>query len=227
MPSRSTGRTLLPSVVLLLTLAAAGAPAAAETAYVSDELVINFRSLPSTNGRIAKMLSAGTPLEVLERQPEGEWVRVRTRDGDEGWVLQQYLTDVPVAADRLEAANREVERLTRTVTDLQERLANVESARSEAEQSTSSLTGQVSQLEQELAEIKRVSAGALETAEENQRLNELNARLREELDQLVDERDELTANSQQRWMMIGGGLVLGGLILGMLIKSRPRRSAWT
>jgi SH3 domain protein len=217
----------VPLAAIVLLVITAGAPVWAETAYVSDELVINFRSLPSANGRIAKLLPAGTRLEVMERQSDGEWARVQTSDGDEGWVLQQYLSAEPVAAQRLESANREVERLTRTVTDLQERLDSVQSARSEAEQSSSNLTSEVSRLEQELAEIRQVSASALETAEENRRLNELNARLRNELDALVEEREYLAANSRQRWMMIGGGLVLGGLILGMIVKSRPRRSAWT
>ena len=37
----------------------------------------------------------------------------------------------------------------------------------------------------------------------------------------------LEAAAEQRWLMIGGGLVLAGLVLGLVIKSRPRRSAWT
>ncbi|HEX7037405.1 MAG TPA: TIGR04211 family SH3 domain-containing protein [Pseudomonadales bacterium] len=217
---------LLAGLLTVLGLSAP-APADAETAWVSDELIINFRSIPASNGRILKLLPAGTRLEVIERQPEGEWARVRTQGGDEGWVEQQYLVREPIAAHRLEAANREVERLTRTVADLREQLAGVQAARTQAEQSSSNLTGEVSRLEQELAEIKRISSSALETAAENQRLNELNARLRQELDALVEERDELVANSRQRWMMIGGGLVLGGLVLGMIVKSRPRRSAWT
>lgn len=217
---------LLAAMLLLCAALGVSAPLAAQTRYVSDELVINFRSLPSNEGRILKSLTSGTRLEVLEMQEAGEWARVRTRDGSEGWVRQQYLVDQPVAADRLEAANREVERLTRTVADLRERLATVQSARSEAEQRTSALSSRVEELEQELSEIKRISSGAMEMAAENQRLNELNARLRDELNDLVSERDRLASNSRERWLMIGGGLVLGGLLLGMIIKSRPRRSAW-
>ena len=81
--------------------------------------------------------------------------------------------------------------------------------------------------EQELAEIKQVSASALETAAENNRLTELNARLREELDDMVAEMDALRDDAQQRWLLIGGGLVLLGLVLGIGIKARPRRSAWS
>jgi SH3 domain protein len=226
MSAHSTGPILCAALLTALLLGQS-LPVAAATRYVSDELIINFRALPSNQGRIIELLPSGTRLEVLEQQQEGEFSRVRTSKGTEGWVLTQYLVDQPVAATRLETANREVARLSRSVTELQQRLETVLAERGEAQQSESTLTGQVSQLEQELAEIKRVSSSALEMAAENRRLNDLNARLRNELDQLVDERDQLAANSQQRWLMIGGGLVLGGLLLGMILKSRPRRSAWS
>lgn len=226
---RSGARAVL--LVGILTLGAVPAALSAESTgqrmYVSDELVITFRTQPSTRGEIIRNLATGTAVEVLQMRQEEEWALVRLGSGREGWVRKQYLQGEPVARQRLEAANREVAQLTRTVADLRERLATVQSARAEAEQSSSSLDEQVAALTQELAEIKRVSAGALETAAENRRLTDLNARLRDELDSLVEERDQLASNSQQRWLMIGGGLVLLGLILGMVLKSRPRRSAWT
>ena len=43
---------------------------------------------------------------------------------------------------------------------------------------------------------------------------------------LVGERDTLKDNAQERWLMIGAGLVLLGFVLGIVIKARPRRSAW-
>lgn len=215
------------ALLLLGIAAAAAAPAAlGQTRYVSDELVITFRTQPSNRGEIIRNLTTGTAMEVLE-QPEGsEWSRVRLNDGREGWVRRQYLSAEPVARTRLQTANREVERLSRTVTDLREQLQTVQSERDAASQSNASLTEQVERLEQELAEIRRVSSGALETAAENERLTELNARLRGELDTLLAERDSLAENARERWMLIGAGLVLGGLILGMILKARPRRSAW-
>jgi hypothetical protein len=35
----------------------------------------------------------------------------------------------------------------------------------------------------------------------------------------------LEANQQQRWLLSGGGLVLGGLLLGAWLKSRSRSSS--
>jgi SH3 domain protein len=225
MSPQPNASSLLATVLAAILAASTSPPLRAE--YVSDELIVDFRALPSSNGRILKMLDSGTWLEVLETSEDNEWSRVRIRDGTEGWVRKQYLVSEPIARVRLESASRQVEQLTRTVSDLQKRLEAVQSERSEAEQSTSSLTGEVGELELELAEIKRVSVSAIETEAENQRLNELNARLRAELGELVEERDRLAANVQQRWMMIGGGLVLTGLLFGLIVKSRPRRSAWT
>jgi len=81
-------------------------------------------------------------------------------------------------------------------------------------------------LERELAEIKRISAGAMAQNETNQELMGLNDRLRGEVDELIATIGMLEDNVQQRWLMIGAGLVLIGLVLGVSIKARPRRSAW-
>jgi SH3 domain protein len=85
----------------------------------------------------------------------------------------------------------------------------------------------VKELEQELAEIRRISAGAIAQNETNKELTALNERLRGEVDELVATITALEDNVQERWLMIGGGLVLAGLILGVAIKARPRRSAWS
>lgn len=219
----------MPAAGLLLLAVALtwAAPAAlAQTRYVSDELLITFRTNPSNRGEIIRNLTSGTPVQILETPEGSEWARVALNDGREGWVRVQYLVDQPIARDRLAAANREVEQLTRTVADLRERLRNVQGERTEAQESSSSLSQQVTRLEQELAEIRRASANALETAAQNERMTELNARLRDELDALLVERDQLAENAQERWMLIGAGLVFGGLLLGLLLKARPRRSAW-
>jgi SH3 domain protein len=217
----------LAGLLLAALLATAVPPAQAQTVYISDELTVPIRTGPSTGHRILRILPAGTALEVRERDEAAGYARVVTRAGTEGWVPLQYLVNQPIARDRLEAAQREIQRLSETVTALRAELRDVTGERSAAQETSETLSAQVTRLEQELAEIKRISAGAIETEAANQRLTELNARLREELDALVDERDRLQENAQQRWLMLGGGLVLVGLLLGVIIKSRPRRSAWT
>ncbi len=53
--------------------------------------------------------------------------------------------------------------------------------------------------------MKQVSAGALEEHARNQELASLNARLRAEVDDLTEESQRLESNTEQRWLLIGGG----------------------
>lgn len=47
--------------------------------------IVNIRSGPSTNDTILIKLANGTPLEVIERSADGEWLYVRF-EGGEGWI---------------------------------------------------------------------------------------------------------------------------------------------
>jgi len=46
----------------------------------------NFRAAAGTTGKILRVLTLGTRLAVVETQ--GDWVRVKLDDGQEGWVAE-------------------------------------------------------------------------------------------------------------------------------------------
>lgn len=213
-------------VVFVSVMGSAGL-AYAQTAYISDNLTVPLRSGPSNANRILhRGLPSGTQLEILARDEDSGFVQIRTTRGTEGWLPEQYLLDEPIARDRLVIANRRISELSGTVEQQRTQLGSLNQEKGQADQSNTSLQRQVKTLERDLAELKRVSAGAIELNKNNERLNVLNERLRIEVDDRVNEVSNLENNAQQRWLMIGGGLVLVGLILGVIIKSRPRRSAW-
>ena len=200
---------------------------AAETVYISDALTVPLRSGPSNAYRILhRGLPSGTKMEVLGRDEESGFTQIRTSRGTEGWIPTQYLVSEPIARERLIVANREIQRLNGLLKKQETQLGSLNREKGQAQQSSSGLQRQVTTLEKELADIKQISAGAIEEHATNQRLTELNERLRNEVAGLVRERDALQDNAQQRWLMIGAGLVLLGLVLGVVIKARPRRSAW-
>ena len=202
--------------------------AQAETVYISDELTVPLRSGPSNAYRILhRGLPSGTQLEVLSRDADSGFTQIRTTRGTEGWIPTQYLVTQPIAKAQLVAAKRELEQLRSRLARHEQQLTSLNEEKTSADRSNSDLQGQVTRLERELAEIKQISAGALEEHATNLRLNELNERLRDEVEDLVAQRDALQDNVQQRWLLIGAGLVLLGLVLGLIIKARPRRSAWT
>jgi SH3 domain protein len=204
------------------------ASSAAETAWVSDVFFVPLRSGPSEANRIIhKGVKSGTALEVLDGDSADEFTHVQLADGLDGWIRTQYLVREPIAAVRLETANKRIAALEQQLAQRGEALSELRSTSDDAASSNEQLTAEVARLEGELADVKRVSGDALEEHERNQALEDLNAQLRAEVDRVVDESQRLQDNAQQRWLLIGGGLVLGGLLAGLALKSRPRRSGWS
>ena len=102
------------------------------TVYVKEEFQIGLHSGAERRAPILELVRAGAALEELARN--GNFVRVRTDDGVEGWVDAQYISDKPSAATRqleLESVNEalnaelsalrgEVERLKSDLLDSEE-----------------------------------------------------------------------------------------------------------
>ncbi|MGH8264067.1 MAG: TIGR04211 family SH3 domain-containing protein [Steroidobacterales bacterium] len=85
------------------------ATAFAETAYVSDKLVVGVYATASTEGERLAQLSTGDRLEILSR--ELEYSQVRLEDGREGWIKNSYLSDEAPAAARIPALQTEMQKL--------------------------------------------------------------------------------------------------------------------
>ena len=91
---RTTQITRLKFIIFLLmlfSLTLSAVIVCAQTQYVSDELVITLREGQGSQYKIIKMLKTGTPLEIIEESDP--YLKVRTEKGDEGWVLNQYITE--------------------------------------------------------------------------------------------------------------------------------------
>jgi SH3 domain protein len=222
----SRGSALAIMLTLILTLMQPPS-AVAQTLYISDVLTVPLRSGPSTGHRILhRGLPSGTPLQRLGEDAAAGFTHVRTANGTEGWLETQFLVSEPIARDQLEAARNRATRLQREMTELRQRFDLVTAARAETTAANETLEGRVRELEAELAEIRIVSAGALEQNAENRQLRDLNEMLRVEVDGLVGDIRALEVNQQQRWLLSGGGLVVGGLVLGAWLKGRSRSSGW-
>ena len=218
----------IPLRTILLCACVLGIGASAETRFISDLLYVPLRSGPTGEHRIIHWgLASGTSLEVLEEDELANFTRVRTEGGMEGWIPSQYLSDEPVARDRLADAEAEIERLEGLVGGDASTLATeLREARDEAARNAEA-AATVLRLEGELEEIKRVSASAIATQEENLKLAEANAELRREREDLVAQAEQLVGNVEIRWMLVGGGLVVAGLLIGVWLGSRSRRRrAW-
>ncbi|HWK74987.1 MAG TPA: TIGR04211 family SH3 domain-containing protein [Povalibacter sp.] len=213
------------ALFLLLMLVATASSAA--TLYISDALTVPLRRGPTTGHRIINAaLPSGTALEVLGEDKANGFTQVRTPNGTEGWVPTQYLTSQPVARDQLAAANKRIQSLEAQLQGVKSDFQETRGARSAAESRNNELDKQTKQLQSELAEIRRVSATSIAQYEENKQLKTQNQELHQQVTQLSSQVDQLERNTQLRWLMGGGVLVLLGLSLGAWIKSRPKRSTW-
>lgn len=76
-------------VALGLLALAAGVAGAQETLYITDILQLGLHRAQDTSDSPFQNLVSGTEVSVLERLPN--FARVRTPDGDEGWVKSAFL----------------------------------------------------------------------------------------------------------------------------------------
>ena len=92
--------------VLLMSCAAG---ASAETAYVTDMLRLGLHRAEDTSDSAFRTLVSGAQLEILERR--ADYARVRTMDGEVGWVRSAYLVTDRPARLRLGEIEAEIDRV--------------------------------------------------------------------------------------------------------------------
>jgi SH3 domain protein len=129
------------AAALFVVALALAAPLAARGDWVRDELRIHVRSGAGYDFRILKTLRTGDEVVRLGSHStgQGDWARVRTQDGVDGWVEAGYLVGEPPAAielpkvrERLAAAEKRVAELETQVAEQARGLQELDFARSHA-----------------------------------------------------------------------------------------------
>ncbi len=130
--------------------------AAAETAYVTDNLRLGLHAAEDTNDRAFRYLESGQAMEILIRA--GNYANVRLPDGTEGWVKSAYLvTDKPaklIVAETMEERDALVTELEDTKAAFAAPAATIERLEAEA----SDLSSQLATAQTEIAELQEASA---------------------------------------------------------------------
>lgn len=221
--------------LVLLTLPLA---AAAETRYVSDQLVVTLRQQPADQAEVIATMRTDTPLEILAE--EGRYLQVRIPSGEKGYVLSQYVTsELPKPLI--------IARLQKELAGLQQKLAAAQKAREAAinelqniqatlaeesrttEQQVTELQTALDQTRRELQEATERYDTLLANSREvvnitnaRNQLEEDNARLNNEIETIRQENKKLLTTGMIQWFLAGGGVFLIGWLVGKL--SRKRRS---
>lgn len=187
----------------------------AETVWVSDQFEVMLRTGPSTSNAIERMLPSGTALEVLERDDEAGYARVRTVVGTEGWILTRYLMNEASAREQLAALTSRLTNADAEGTTLTSQLDAVKGEYDSATRQISALERDKQRLEQELAEIKRTAANVLSINNQNKDLREQLANAEIQAATLEQQNRELTGQTTRYWFITGALVLAVGMVLGI------------
>lgn len=215
-------------LLVLILLFASALVQAQSTRYVTDEFRAALRSGDSSQHRIISFVPAGTRVEVVEQNTESGYARVRTPQGNEGWILAQELQSQPIARDRIANIEQEAARQRAASAQLREQNKTLSDEKAALQKEVERLTGANQKLDQDVTQIRRTSASALELDDENKTLREQLSRLEREHQMVQHENQVLQDRTSRDWFIVGAGVVILGILIGLIIpKIRwQRKSQW-
>ena len=191
-----------------------------DVVYVNDMIYINLRAGPQPGSETIKVIPTGTRLTVLERPEGGESLRVRLDSGEEGWVQSQYLTELPVARDRIGPLEARVQQLEEERAELRRQVKAATTDKKQLQAGQANQEQEVARLNRELEELRAISGDAVATHAENETLKHQQMALGREVEQLKAEKNALKG----RITMVGIGAAVIALIIGFYIGYTPVRN---
>ncbi len=203
---------------------------AAETSsYVTNAQEVHLRAGKGTEYKILRLLPRGTPLTLLEHDPQSGYSKVKLRDGTVGWVLTRHLSDERSCRLQLEAANEKLQQQSQENARLVQELEALKGQQAVLGAEKSSLSERAAQLTAEINRLRSVSANALAIEAERNKLRERVVELERELSQLKLENQTLSQEQSQRWFLIGASVLGAGILAGLLLPrlSWRRQRSWS
>jgi SH3 domain protein len=197
--------------------------------YVDDNNQVPLRTGQGLEYRVIhKGVNAGTAVEVLETDNASGHSRVREPGGVEGWLPTRFLTAQPIARDRLQKMESELQKIKEANARLIEEHKASTGANQTLVDDHNRLATSNRELTEELQHIKRISENAIALDKRNQELRESNQTLQNDVDFLTAENRRLKDNSETNTMLVGAGLMGTGMIIALILPLlRPRKkNSW-
>ena len=184
--------------------------AGAETRYISDQCEVPLRAGESLKYKVRRTLTTGTPLEVLGSNDKSGYARVKTEDGLIGFVASDRLQVEPAARDQVAGLEAKVE-------ELEARFAALPPSLQEVQASLEATLADKRRLEEELLSIRQAAGDAPRILRERGELRQTVADLTRQVAELEQINRELDHSNNQRWFLIGGGVIVGGILIGFFL----------
>lgn len=132
--------------------------AAADTAYVTDNLRLGLHQAEDTSDRAFRFLDSGQPMEVLISG--GSYANVRLPDGTEGWVKSAYLVDEKpaklIVAETIAERDALAAELDRARQAFAEPAATIDGLKNDAAELTSEFENAKAQVAKLQAEVESI-----------------------------------------------------------------------
>jgi SH3 domain protein len=208
----------------------------ADKRYVSDMLIITLRTGQGQEYKVIKTLKTDTPVEVLEESES--YLRVRTDEGEEGWVAKQYITTEVPKSVIIEGLKEETSKLNARIEELEKNQASLleqfeiatqrHAAKvEELDKNASSSKEEASRLKIKLAQITEKhntlidqSKNVVDLISEQKRLQAQNVNLNTRVEHLQKENADLRNTRRLQWFLAGGSVFFIGWIAGKVSRKK-------
>lgn len=229
-------RPILFTLLFGLTLFFAPAVSYAENLFVSDKLIITMRRGAGSDYMIVKSLKSGEPLELLKEKES--YYKVKSSDGEVGWVLKQYITTDTPKPVIIAALNRKIARLNNSINKLNKEKGLIESSlvseqgahkkdSKKLERNLNKANDQIYIINKKLREITRKynalvkdSSNIVKTINERDKLRVDFKNISTEMIALKEENKSLSNRNIVIWFVAGGFVLLIGWIIGQISKKK-------
>lgn len=199
-------KVILLFALLVLVWVAVGL-AHADRRYVSDSLIVTLREAPRKDGMALRKLGTGTPVEVLEES--GRYLRVRTEEGEEGWVGKQYISSEVPKPIIIAGLRKEIDLLKARIKEFETggnpMLDELEAAK-----------------QSHLAKVKELEESVVKIIGERSRLRKANDQLHRDIEHLQKEIADLKGTGKLRWFLAGAAVFCLGLIAGQVARRKKK-----
>jgi len=213
---------------ILFALSLIAGSSLAETAFISDELDIMVRSGESSSHRIIATLKSGKKVNILERNPDSGYSKVKLSDTRDGWVLSRLLVSTPSAKSQLKKLQSQLINTQQEAAEAKKKWASLSEQNLGLDTRTSELEQLNTRLSRELEDLKTTASNAVEILQQRDLLQQRVVTIERELERFKRENDVLKNSDSQDWFLMGAAVLALGLLLGFILPklSWRRKSSW-
>ncbi len=195
--------------------------------YVKERVTLTLKKYPGDSSPAAGYASSDDYLEV--RDQSGNWVKVVTPKGIEGWASVSNLTNESPRSLIIEQLNAKIASQNDSVRMFQETNKTLEKENRELKYKLSRSALEIQKEKNSFQKLKDASSDYLNLEQSYNKLTETDKLKSKQIEELAKENRELKLSERVKFTLIGGGFIILGLVLGFainLLKGKSRQTGY-